>query len=119
MAVPTSRAARLHSSNSWDTKSWLSVVSDGPLWFRGYDQWTEEEGAAQINKILEAFTAKHIVVGHTVQKGGRIRPRFDSKVFLIDTGMLSSSYPGGRPSALRILGDAKLRPSISTNRSCF
>jgi hypothetical protein len=42
-----------------------------------------------------------------VQKGGRIRPRFDNKVFLIDTGMLSSYYPGGRPSALEICGDAR------------
>jgi hypothetical protein len=28
-------------------------------------------------------------------------------VFLIDTGMLSSYYPGGRASALEICGDAK------------
>ncbi len=36
-----------------------------------------------------------------------MRPRFGNKVFLIDTGMLSSYYPGGRPSALEICGDAK------------
>ena len=81
---------------------------DGPLWFRGYDQWTDEEGAAQIGKILEAYDAAHIAVGHTVQKGGRIRPRFGDKVFLIDTGMLSSYYPGGRASALEICGDSKI-----------
>ena len=80
---------------------------DGPLWFRGYDQWTDEEGEAQIGKILEAYDAAHIAVGHTVQKGGRIRPRFGDKVFLIDTGMLSSYYPGGRASALEICGDTK------------
>ena len=80
---------------------------DGPLWFRGYDKWSDEEGMAQIGKVLEAYKAAHIVVGHTVQKGGRIRPRFDNKVFLIDTGMLSSYYPGGRASALEICGDAK------------
>ena len=86
---------------------WLSVRPDGPLWFRGYDQWTDAEGAAQMDKILEAYSAAHIAVGHTVQKGGRIRPRFDGKVFLIDTGMLSSYYPGGRASALEICSDAK------------
>jgi hypothetical protein len=86
---------------------WLSVRVDGPLWFRGYDQWTDEEGAAQIDKLLKAYQATHIVVGHTVQKTGRIRPRFDSKVFLIDTGMLSSYYPGGRPSALAIRDNAR------------
>ena len=87
---------------------WFSVRVDGPLWFRGYDQWNEEEGAPKASKLLEAYKAAHIVVGHTVQKGGRIRPRFDSKIFLIDTGMLSSYYPGGRPSALEICGDNKL-----------
>ena len=86
---------------------WLSVRTDGPLWFRGYDQWTDEEGAAQMDKILKAFNVTHIVVGHTVQKGGRVRPRFDNKVFLIDTGMLSSYYPGGRASALDIRNGAK------------
>jgi Calcineurin-like phosphoesterase len=86
---------------------WLSVRVDGPLWFRGYDKWTDEEGAAQIGKILEAYDAAHVVVGHTVQKGGRIRPRFDNKVFLIDTGMLSAYYPGGRASALEICGDTR------------
>jgi hypothetical protein len=88
-------------------QDWLSVRVDGPLWFRGYDQWSEEEGAQQASKLLEAYKATHIVVGHTVQKGGRMRPRFGNKVFLIDTGMLSSYYPGGRPSALEICGDAK------------
>src|SRR6266404_8737657 len=75
-------------------QDWLSVRVDGPVWFRGYDQWSEEEGAPQVSKVLEAYKAKHVVVGHTVQKGGRIRPRFGNKVFLIDTGMLSSYYPG-------------------------
>jgi hypothetical protein len=86
---------------------WLSVKVDGPLWFRGYDKWTDEEGMAQIGKVLEAYDAAHIAVGHTVQKRGLIRPRFDNKVFLIDTGMLSSYYPGGRPSALEICGDVR------------
>jgi hypothetical protein len=90
-----------------DFNHWLWMRDDGPLWFRGYDQWSEEEGAAQVSKILETYKATHVVVGHTVQKGGRIRPRFGNKVFLIDTGMLSSYYPGGRASALEICGDAK------------
>jgi hypothetical protein len=88
-------------------QDWLSVKVDGPLWFRGYDQWSEEEGSEQATKLLEAYHATHIVVGHTPQKGGRIRPRFGNKVFLIDTGMLSSYYPGGRASALEICGDTK------------
>ncbi|HMH06767.1 MAG TPA: hypothetical protein VK579_08850, partial [Terriglobales bacterium] len=58
-------------------------------------------------KILEAYDAAHVAVGHTVQRSGRIRPRFGDKVFLIDTGMLSSYYPGGRASALEICDDTK------------
>ena len=88
-------------------QDWLSVRDTGPLWFRGYDRWSDEEGAPQVSKVLEAYKATHIVVGHTVQKGGRIRPRFSNEVFLIDTGMLSSYYPGGRASALEICGDGK------------
>jgi hypothetical protein len=40
-------------------------------------------------------------VGHTTQPG-QIVSRFDGKVYLIDTGMLSGYVPGGRPSALNI-----------------
>jgi Calcineurin-like phosphoesterase len=107
--------SRVPANNERQTKiqeflkheDWFSVRVDGPVWFRGYDQWSEEEGAPQVSKILEGYQATHIVVGHTVQKGGRIRPRFGNKVFLIDTGMLSSYYPGGRASALEICGDGK------------
>ena len=79
--------------------------AEGPLWFRGYDQWSEEEGSSQVDKILHEYGATHIAVGHSVQKGGHIRNRFAGKVFLIDTGMLASYYPGGRASALEISCD--------------
>ena len=80
---------------------------DGPLWFRGYDQWNEEEGGPQVDKVLKAYDATHLVVGHTVQKAAHIRSRFEGKVFLIDTGMLSKYWPGGRASALEIRGGRK------------
>ena len=35
---------------------------------------------------------------------GRIRDRFDGRVFFIDTGMLSTVYERGRASALEISG---------------
>jgi hypothetical protein len=86
---------------------WFSVRPDGPLWFRGYDQWSDEEGAAKVSKVLQEYKASHIIVGHTMQKGGQMRARFGDKVFLIDTGMLSSYYPGGGASALEICGGGK------------
>jgi Calcineurin-like phosphoesterase len=105
--VPVNSELRARLSQFLQFPEWLSVRTDGPLWFRGYDQWSEEEGSAQVDKILRSFNVSHLVTGHTVQKGGRIRDRFGGKVFLIDTGMLSSYYSGGRASALEIQNSGK------------
>ena len=105
--VPVNRELRAKVAQFLQFPDWLSVRSDGPLWFRGYDQWSDEEGSAQVDKVLQSFKVDHLVTGHTVQKGGRIRERFGGKVFLIDTGMLSSYYPGGRASALDIQNKVK------------
>ena len=72
------------------------------MWFRGFAQWSEEEGAENLPDLLGAFHVKHFVVGHTPQLPGRIGMRFEGKVFLIDTGMLSNYYRGGGASALEI-----------------
>ena len=80
---------------------WLSIHPDGPLWFRGYAQWSDAEGAPQIQTLTEAFGVARFVVGHTPQ-AGQIAERFGGKVYLIDTGMLSSYFNGGRASALNI-----------------
>ncbi len=80
---------------------WLSVHPAGPLWFRGYAQWSDADGAPQIRQLAQAFGVARFVVGHTPQSG-QITRRFDGKVYLIDTGMLSSYFAGGRASALNI-----------------
>jgi len=105
--VPADVARQAKILDFLKREDWFSVRADGPLWFRGYALWSEEEGAPLVSKILESYKAKHLVVGHTVQTGGRVRPRFENKVFLIDTGMLSSYYPGGRASALEICDGAR------------
>jgi hypothetical protein len=79
--------------------SWLILHSDGPLWFRGYNNWSEEEGEPKVQELVQTLGVKRIIVAHTPQVNGRIRQRFSGKVFLIDTGMLA-----GRPSALEISG---------------
>jgi hypothetical protein len=81
--------------------SWL-LDADGPLWFRGYANWTADEGPRLIEPILRQYNARRVVVGHTPMATTRITARFDNRVFLIDTGMLSSYYKGGRASALAI-----------------
>jgi hypothetical protein len=79
---------------------------DGPLWFRGFSAWTDEEGAPRMAALLQKFRVTRFVTGHTPQPSGRITKRFGGTLFLIDTGMLGGRfYPAGRASALEIVGD--------------
>jgi hypothetical protein len=78
----------------------------GPLWFRGFATWADAEGAAKMEALLKHHRVKRFVTGHTVQRDGRITPRFNEALFLIDTGMLGGKFwPAGRPSALEIVGE--------------
>lgn len=82
------------------------IHPEGPLWFRGYSTWTDEEGAVRMAGLLKKYRVKRFVTGHTPQPAGRITTRFGGSLFLIDTGMLNGKfYPAGRPSALEIAGD--------------
>jgi hypothetical protein len=85
---------------------WTIYSPDGPLWFRGFEKWSEEEGRQQVAGLLDGLGARRFVVGHSIlDGGGRIAARFGNSVFLIDTGMLRGYAPDGRPSALEIVGD--------------
>lgn len=80
----------------------LTIISpDGPLWYRGYAEESENNFASKLDQLLKRFKARHVVVGHTVAASKRITPRYDGRVFMIDTGMLEP-YFHGRPSALDI-----------------
>lgn len=80
---------------------------NGPLWFRGFASWSEEEAAKYVPSLLNKLNASRFVTGHTPQPNGRITERVGGKLFLIDTGMLGGRFfPGGRPSALEITGAA-------------
>ncbi len=85
--------------------AWHMVSPDGPLWFRGAARWDEELRGEEMAMLLDGIGAKTMVVGHTPDPDGIIRLRFSDRVFVIDTGMLSSYYHNGRPSALEISGD--------------
>jgi len=74
----------------------------GPMWFRGFAKWSDEEGPALIQQLLDKYHVERFVTGHTVQSPSSVNDRFGGRVFLIDTGMLSSTYTGGRASALEI-----------------
>ena len=79
------------------------ITGDGPLWFRGFATWTEDEGRTSIAKLLLRYRARRFVSGHSIPREARIMARFDGRAFLIDTGM--SSVYKGRASALEIAGD--------------
>lgn len=80
---------------------WSIIAANGPLWFRGYATWTDEEGPAQVDRLQQQLGPVRFVVGHTHPDDRRIRARFDNRIFLIDTA-LSSTYENGRASALEI-----------------
>jgi hypothetical protein len=85
--------------------TWSLVNANSPLWFRGFATWSPTEGAARIDELQRRYGKVRFIVGHTMLQGMRITARFGARVFLIDTGMLSSYYEGGRASALEIDGD--------------
>ncbi len=81
--------------------SWLCVSSEGPMWYRGLAQEPEEKLMSGVVEMLARFKAKYLVEGHTVLSKSDVIPRFESRVFLLDTGMNTEVYQG-RPSALEI-----------------
>jgi hypothetical protein len=82
---------------------WSLIAADGPLWFRGYAT-LPDDAQPQIEALLKRLDAARFVVGHSPRLPGNVQMRFGSRVFLIDTGMLSTYFKGGRASALEISG---------------
>ena len=64
----------------------------------------DSAAALTVNKALNKFDAKRIVIGHTPTATRRVTSRIDGHVISLDTGMLAAVYRG-RPSALIIEGD--------------
>jgi hypothetical protein len=81
--------------------SWMMVSSEGPLWYRGYAQEPEEKLARGLEKMMSRLKVQRIVAAHAITESRRITPRFNNRVFLIDTAMLLDGQ-GGRASALEI-----------------
>jgi hypothetical protein len=82
-------------------KAWITVSGDGPLWYRGLATEPEAKLDASLTALLARLNVKYLVAGHSVVASKQAAARFDSRVFLIDTGMLSEVY-AGRGSALEI-----------------
>ena len=82
-------------------QEWKAVSENGPLWYRGLAQEPEDKLMGPLTELLTRLKARYVVSGHTTQSVFDIQPRFDNRVFLIDTGMLKEAYQG-RASALEI-----------------
>lgn len=103
LAAPEKSGQRAVYEHFVDWHGWTMNSPEGPLWFRGFAEWSDAEGAPQVARLLSRAGVQRAVVGHTSQKDGHIRVRFGGTLFLIDTGMLDSTFfPGGRASALEI-----------------
>ena len=82
--------------------TWSIIDSEGPVWFRGFARWSEEQGNDTIGGVLARYGVTRAVVEHSVTASRRITGRFGDRVILIDTGMLEAAYRG-RASALEFL----------------
>jgi len=82
-------------------KDWITVSPGGPLWYRGLATEPESKLDEALTAMLDRLKAKYLVVGHSVLTSKEVTPRFNSRVFLMDTGMLKE-YFAGRASALEI-----------------
>lgn len=80
----------------------------GLSWYRGYfkDEITQDD----INRTLEKFNAKAIIVGHTLQ--WTVKSLFNNKVFAIDVKHpkdYNDNWPKKRSEGLFIKGDQYIR----------
>jgi len=100
--------------------TWSLVDGEGPLWFRGYAQLPETpDNNAQLTALLTKLGVDRFVTGHTpMLPAGRITARFNKRFFLIDTGMLSTYFKGGRASALEIQ-DGRITAIYADTKTSF
>jgi hypothetical protein len=103
-APPAWDAAFLRDAQAMmEIGKWSLLDPEGPLWFRGYAQWDEASTGTQVAALLDGLKLARIVVGHTPTADRKVRARFDGRVILLDTGMLTRVYQG-TPAVLEIRG---------------
>ena len=99
-------------------KGGLVTDLDGPLWYRELASGEETVLEEHVQRVLDFFGARRIVIGHTPTKGS-IVPRFGGKVVQVDVG-LSAVYgshmawlliEGGNAFAVQ-QGKRQLIPSV-------
>ena len=113
--------ALLEAVGSFET--WVLFSPKGPLWFRGYANWDDDQLSTGVQPMLDELGIDGIVVGHTPRSSHLIESRMAGRILLIDTGMLTGVY-GGQPAALEIVGDqltaiyAESREPLQVSHCC-
>jgi hypothetical protein len=84
----------------------LLMQEDSPIWTRVYSTPDAPAACTELAQVLNALTAKRLVVGHTPQPRG-INAACDGRVWRIDTGL--SHYYGGPMQVLELTdGEARV-----------
>jgi hypothetical protein len=90
---------------------------DSPLWFRGLAAKSEKDAQAEVDRTLANLGAKAMVIGHNFFRypGGRspivtrdFVSRFQEKVWIMDTGISSTSYAGVPSAFIEERGEFKV-----------
>ncbi|MDC8002919.1 hypothetical protein POV27_02535 [Aureisphaera galaxeae] len=80
----------------------------GVSWYRGY--FREDLSQAEVEKGLDKFDAKAVIVGHTIQR--KVKKLYDGKVFAIDVKHpkdYEKNWPNKSSEGLLIEGDTHYR----------
>ena len=66
--------------------------SDSLVWLRDYVKQPERKFCPGLQKVLQAFAVKRMVVGHNVMEDGHIRSKCSGALQLADVGMSRAYY---------------------------
>lgn len=102
------RRIRAELSGAADLEKGVTFAVDSPVQNRRFSRVAlkradQEAAEPELDRVLASLEATHIVVGHTMTRGG-IEPRFGGKHLSVDAGMLDF-YGGGQLVALEIEGE--------------
>jgi hypothetical protein len=101
--VPRLKEIRSYLATFFDVSPLM--IDNGPLWFRGFANWPEQQLNAYVPEWLKRNKAWRVVVAHTPRPDGKIQSRLNGAIFVIDTGMNEEYFKGGQASALEIKDD--------------
>eukprot|EP00198_Chlamydomonas_reinhardtii_P005657 XP_001694993.1 set/thr protein phosphatase [Chlamydomonas reinhardtii] len=65
----------------------LLLGGEGAVWSRRYIQAPNEQVCAEVAAVAERLGVQRVVVGHTVQRGGRVSSRCGGQLLMVDVGL--------------------------------